>query len=61
MSGISSHRLVQCVELTLNQKKHKLLNLNSVEDYMKPNVSKKVVRIILGYVDYVNRVVWKKY
>ena len=61
MSGISSHRLVQCVELTLNQKKHNLLNLNSVEDYMKPNVSRKVVRIILGYVDYVNRVVWKKY
>jgi UDP-N-acetylglucosamine 2-epimerase (non-hydrolysing) len=35
-------------------------SLRLVSDYNVPNVSEKIVRIILSYVHYINRLVWHK-
>ncbi len=43
-----------------SQKRGEERTLRLIEDYSMPNVSSKVLRIILSYTDYINRVVWKK-
>jgi len=35
--------------------------IHLVKDYDTDNVSKKVVRIIVSYIDYINRTVWRQY
>ena len=43
-----------------NEKRGEQRILRPVSDYSMPNVSDKVVRIIVSYTDYINRVVWSK-
>ncbi|MFC4025131.1 non-hydrolyzing UDP-N-acetylglucosamine 2-epimerase [Oceanobacillus longus] len=57
MVGLKRNRILQGLELLETQKKN---TLRLVSDYSMPNVSEKVLRIILSYTDYVNRVVWGK-
>jgi UDP-N-acetylglucosamine 2-epimerase (non-hydrolysing) len=57
MVGLSKNRILQGLEILETQEKG---SLRHVADYSMPNVSDKVLRIILSYTDYVNRVVWKK-
>jgi len=61
MTGLHKERILQSLAIIHNQPRNKQRLLHEVEDYSKSNVSDKVVRIIHSYVDYVNRVVWKKY
>jgi UDP-N-acetylglucosamine 2-epimerase len=61
MVGLSMERVLQGLEILASQLIGKDRTLRLVEDYSVPNVSEKVVRIILSYTDYVNRVVWRKY
>lgn len=61
MSGLDKHRIMQSLEVVAEQQRGDNRGLNIVADYDKPNVSDKVLRIILSYTDYVDRVVWKKY
>lgn len=60
MVGLSSERILQGLAHLNEQKTGKERNYNLVADYAMPNVSSKVVRIILSYTDYINRVVWNK-
>ncbi len=61
MTGMKLERILQALSVLDNQKQGEIRNLRRVSDYSMPNVSEKVVRIILSYTDYVNRVVWQKY
>ncbi len=58
MVGLKKERILQGLEILETQDRD---TLRLVADYSMPNVSDKVLRIILSYTDYVNRVVWGKY
>nr|WP_305119998.1 UDP-N-acetylglucosamine 2-epimerase (non-hydrolyzing) [Kaistella montana] len=60
MVGLSPERILQGLTQVLQQKVGPERNFRPVADYSMPNVSEKVVRIIISYTDYVNRVVWSK-
>lgn len=60
MTGLRWERIHQALEIVAQQIRGSKRNLNLVKDYDAPNVSEKVVRIIMSYTDYVNRVVWQK-
>jgi len=55
MVGLRKERILQGIEILENQERDTLW---LVGDYSMPNVSEKVLRIILSYTDYVKRVVW---
>lgn len=61
MVGMNVERVHQALDVLKNQSQDQASILRQVSDYSMPNVSEKIVRIILSYTDYVNRVVWKKY
>jgi UDP-N-acetyl-L-fucosamine synthase len=60
MVGLSPERIMQGLVQLKTQEIGENRNFKRVEDYSVPNVSDKVVRIVLSYTDYVNRVVWSK-
>ena len=60
MIGLELDRVHQGLSILADQKRGTEHTLRQVGDYSMPNVSDKVLRIILSYTDYVNRVVWRK-
>jgi UDP-N-acetyl-L-fucosamine synthase len=61
MVGLSWPRIKESLAILDKQPRGGDRLMKMVEDYNVPNVSEKVVRIILSYTDYVNHVVWHKY
>lgn len=57
MVGLEKERILQGLKVLETQE---IEALRYVADYSMPNVSQKVLRIIISYTDYINRVVWHK-
>jgi UDP-N-acetylglucosamine 2-epimerase len=60
MVGLNPERIMQGLIELEYQNKGEVRNFRKVSDYSMPNVSEKVVRIIISYVDYIKRVVWSE-
>ena len=60
MVGLNPERVMQGLAQLEFQKIGAERNFRPVADYSMPNVSDKVVRIILSYTDYIKRVVWNE-
>lgn len=60
MVGLGRERVFQALDILEDQPRDRTRLLRQVSDYSMPNVSDKVLRIVLSYTDYVNRVVWQK-
>lgn len=60
MTGLNKDRVLQAIEVAVKQQRGKERDFKIPPDYVAPNVSKKVVRMILSYTDYVKRVVWSE-
>jgi UDP-N-acetylglucosamine 2-epimerase len=59
MVGLNPERIMQGLVQVQQQNIGSDRNFRKVEDYSMPNVSDKMVRIIISYVDYIKRVVWQ--
>ena len=60
MVGLNPERILQGLIQLESQKRGNERSFRKVADYSMPNVSEKVVRIIISYVDYIKRVVWNE-
>ena len=60
MVGLNWQRIHEGLKMLATQKRGDARTLRLVKDYATSNVSEKVVRLIISYTDYVNRVVWHK-
>ena len=60
MTGLEFDRIAEGLKILDSQGRGAERSLRIVSDYDVPNVSAKVVRVILSYTDYINRFVWRK-
>jgi UDP-N-acetyl-L-fucosamine synthase len=61
LTGLVAERVLQALTILEDQGRGPERSLRQVADYGMPNVSDKVLRIILSYTDYVRRTVWKEF
>lgn len=60
MTGLDPDRILESIDVVVSQIKENGNAIKIVQDYETDNVSKKVLRIILSYTDYINRTIWHK-
>ena len=61
MAGLKSGDVLNAINIVTQQRKENPNGIHIVDDYDVDNVSQKVVRVIVSYVDYIRRTVWKEY
>lgn len=61
MTGLRKDTILDSIVLVTGQYAEDSVSIRGIPDYTPENVSKKVVRIIMSYTDYVNRTVWHKF
>jgi UDP-N-acetylglucosamine 2-epimerase (non-hydrolysing) len=61
MTGLKKENVLTSIEIVTSQFSSEKRQFKIVNDYDVDNFSKKVVRIVMSYTDYVNRTVWKKF
>lgn len=61
MAGLKSEDIINAIDIVVGQHHDNNEVVHVVKDYDVDNVSSKVVRIIVSYIDYINRTVWKRY
>ena len=61
MCGLKADRVIKSIEVVASQQSRGNRQFKLVQDYDTENVSKKVLRIIMSYTDYVNRIIWFKW
>ncbi|MBK6282713.1 MAG: UDP-N-acetylglucosamine 2-epimerase (non-hydrolyzing) [Draconibacterium sp.] len=60
MTGLNKNRILESIDVVTTHYKENKNSIKIIPDYETENVSKKVLRIILSYTDYINRTVWHK-
>jgi len=60
MCGLKSERIIEAMDIVMSQYSKRNRQFKIIPDHDVNNVSKKVTRIIMSYIDYINRVVWQK-
>jgi UDP-N-acetylglucosamine 2-epimerase (non-hydrolysing) len=60
MSGLRQARVLDAVRVVTDQFDPSRRAVLPVADYENPHASRQILRIVLSYVDYVNRTVWSK-
>jgi UDP-N-acetylglucosamine 2-epimerase len=60
MAGLKKDRVLEAVKVIIEQHDYEKTSICPVMDYEAINVSKKILRIVMSYTDYVNRTVWHK-
>ena len=60
MSGLKKDRIIQSINVIISQSVTNKRVMKLVSDYDVNNFSKKIVRIIFSYINYINRTVWRK-
>ncbi len=60
MAGLKKERVLDAVRVIIAQHDRNIRVMAPVEDYEAQSVSKKILRVVLSYTDYINRTVWQK-